>query len=60
MCGICGEVRLSGGSADVGAVARMSETMCDRGPDGGGAWAQGSVALGHRRLKIIDLSESGS
>ncbi len=60
MCGICGEVRLSGGSADVGAVARMSETMCDRGPDGGGAWAQGPVALGHRRLKIIDLSESGS
>ncbi|MBN2621716.1 MAG: hypothetical protein JXA83_00050, partial [Acidimicrobiales bacterium] len=31
--------------------------MSDRGPDGSGLWAQGSVALGHRRLKIIDLSE---
>ena len=29
----------------------------DRGPDGGGLWAQGPMALGHRRLKIIDLSE---
>ncbi len=34
----------------------MAATMCDRGPDGGGVWAQGPVALGHRRLKIIDLS----
>ncbi len=31
--------------------------MGDRGPDGSGLWAQGPVALGHRRLKIIDLSE---
>jgi asparagine synthase (glutamine-hydrolysing) len=56
MCGICGELRV-GGSADVGAVARMGETMGDRGPDGEGVWAQGPVALAHRRLKIIDLSE---
>ncbi|GIJ77979.1 asparagine synthase (glutamine-hydrolysing) [Micromonospora phaseoli] len=34
----------------------MAATMCDRGPDGSGVWSQGSVALGHRRLKIIDLS----
>lgn len=30
--------------------------MADRGPDADGAWAQGPVALAHRRLKIIDLS----
>ena len=49
-----------GGLADVTAVARMSATMCDRGPDGDGTWAQGPVALGHRRLKIIDLSGCGA
>ncbi len=56
MCGICGEIRF-GSAANVSAVARMNDTMGDRGPDGGGVWAQGPVALGHRRLKIIDLSE---
>ena len=60
MCGLAGEVRLDGGRADVEAVARMSGTMSDRGPDGGGTWAQGPVAFGHRRLKIIDLTDSGS
>ena len=34
--------------------------MGDRGPDGWGLWAQGPVALGHRRLKIIDLTERGA
>jgi asparagine synthase (glutamine-hydrolysing) len=37
----------------------MAETMCDRGPDGSGSWAQQAVALAHRRLKIIDLSAAG-
>ena len=31
-----------------------------RGPDSAGVWSQGRVALGHRRLKIIDLSEAGA
>lgn len=34
--------------------------MVPRGPDAAGAWSQGRVALGHRRLKIIDLSEAGA
>lgn len=34
----------------------MAATMSDRGPDDSGMWAQGATALGHRRLKIIDLS----
>jgi asparagine synthase (glutamine-hydrolysing) len=38
----------------------MAETLSRRGPDGAGAWSQGRVALGHRRLKIIDLSEAGA
>jgi len=57
MCGVCGEIRLNGDPADVGAVRAMAEVMVPRGPDGGGVFAQGRVALGHRRLKVIDLSE---
>jgi len=34
--------------------------MAPRGPDAAGVWSQGRVALGHRRLKIIDLSEAGA
>jgi asparagine synthase (glutamine-hydrolysing) len=38
----------------------MAATMDDRGPDGAGVWSDGRVALGHRRLQIIDLSEAGA
>ncbi|WP_031163578.1 N-acetylglutaminylglutamine amidotransferase [Streptosporangium roseum] len=57
MCGLSGEIRFDGRAADVGAVGRMTDAMHDRGPDGSGLWSQGPVALGHRRLKIIDLSD---
>ncbi|MEU4639091.1 N-acetylglutaminylglutamine amidotransferase [Micromonospora sp. NPDC023814] len=56
MCGLAGEFRRDGSRADVSAVERMAATMSDRGPDDSGVWAQGPTALGHRRLKIIDLS----
>src|SRR5215475_2219063 len=38
----------------------MAEAMAPRGPDAAGVWSQGRVALGHRRLRIIDLSEAGA
>ncbi|BDE14024.1 asparagine synthetase B [Mycobacterium sp. 20KCMC460] len=38
----------------------MADVMAPRGPDGAGVWSQGRVALGHRRLKIIDLTEAGA
>jgi asparagine synthase (glutamine-hydrolysing) len=60
MCGIAGEYRWDGQLADVTAVARMAETLRRRGPDDSGVWASGRVALGHRRLKIIDLSDAGA
>ncbi|WP_043625501.1 N-acetylglutaminylglutamine amidotransferase [Nonomuraea candida] len=60
MCGLSGELRFDGREADLGAVGRMTETMHDRGPDGSGLWSRGPVALGHRRLKIIDLSEKAA
>ena len=59
MCGLAGEVAFHGARADVGAVARMSGVMGDRGPDGDGIWSGGWVAFGHRRLTVIDLSEAG-
>ena len=62
MCGIAGEIRFSGdrAGADVEAVARITAAMHRRGPDGSGVHAAGAIALGHRRLKIIDLSERGA
>jgi asparagine synthase (glutamine-hydrolysing) len=59
MCGICGEIRFDGQSADVAAVTRMTGAMVSRGPDSHGVVAHGPVALGHRRLSIIDLSARG-
>ncbi|MCW2660591.1 MAG: asnB 1 [Nevskia sp.] len=60
MCGVCGEIRWDGGAADVGAVTRMTGAMASRGPDDEGVVAHGPVALGHRRLSIIDLSTRGA
>jgi asparagine synthase (glutamine-hydrolysing) len=33
----------------------MMDTLAHRGPDGEGEWSEGPVALGHKRLAIIDL-----
>lgn len=60
MCGLSGEIRYDGGRPDLAAVERMTDRLSPRGPDGRGMWSQGPVALGHRRLKIIDLSERGA
>jgi len=60
MCGIAGEIRFDGSAPDVEAVARITAEMHRRGPDGSGVHSVGAIALGHRRLKIIDLSERGA
>ena len=60
MCGLAGEIRFDGRTADVAACERMNVCQEARGPDGSGIWARGPVALGHRRLSIIDLSVAGS
>ncbi len=59
MCGICGVVQLDGSPVRRETVERMSEVIAHRGPDGHGTWVEGPVGLGHRRLAIIDLTESG-
>jgi asparagine synthase (glutamine-hydrolysing) len=58
MCGIGGELRFDGRAADGDAVRAMLPSLESRGPDGEGFWQRGPVAFGHRRLKIIDLSEA--
>jgi asparagine synthase (glutamine-hydrolysing) len=58
MCGLAGELRFRGAAADCGAVERMATRLQPRGPDAVGLYAQGPLALGHRRLKIVDLSEA--
>ncbi|MCK5777543.1 MAG: asparagine synthase (glutamine-hydrolyzing) [Rhodospirillales bacterium] len=58
MCGITGYINLDGKNADPSIVRRMADALAHRGPDGQGLHVDGSLALGHRRLKIIDLTDA--
>src|SRR5690606_37004010 len=60
MCGIAAEFRFDGRPADTAAVERMIERQAARGPDGEGVFGDRHVALGHRRLKILDLGQRAS
>ena len=65
MCGIAGLLGPVGdrsGEALEAAAQAMADRLSHRGPDGRGVWsdpAQG-VALGHRRLAVVDLSDAGA
>jgi asparagine synthase (glutamine-hydrolysing) len=65
MCGIAGLFDLTRGQP-AGALEHaarvMTDTLAHRGPDGSGVFADeiGGVALGHRRLAILDLTETGA
>src|SRR5438309_2271142 len=58
MCGICGIVA-PGRLPETETVERMAAELDHRGPDGAGSYAAEGVALGFRRLAIIDLSDAG-
>ncbi|UXY51391.1 N-acetylglutaminylglutamine amidotransferase [Pseudomonas tohonis] len=60
MCGISGELRFDKRPADLAAVERITHHLAPRGPDAWGFHSQGPVALGHRRLKIMDLSDGSA
>lgn len=64
MCGIHGLFRFSpeAPALDPEEIARTSRALARRGPDGVGGWISpdGRVALGHRRLAILDLSAAGA
>lgn len=59
MCGIAGNLNRGGEPASAVILHRMTDAIAHRGPDGEGAFVEGPVALGHRRLAIIDLSPTG-
>lgn len=56
MCGIAGFLSPS---PDGTIVDRMADTLRSRGPDDRGRWIGDGVALGHRRLAVLDLSPTG-
>ncbi len=56
MCGIAGYFQSRGISPDPARLARMCDAIEHRGPDGCGYFIDHQVALGHRRLSIIDLA----
>ena len=64
MCGIAGLFAYDGSAAPVDrdALRRMNDAMIARGPDGEGIWVADNSRTGfaHRRLSIIDLSDSGA
>jgi asparagine synthase (glutamine-hydrolysing) len=58
MCGLAGEIRFDGEAIDPGAIARMNLSQRARGPDGQGLMVFDRFGFGHRRLKIMDLSDA--
>ncbi|GAB3803339.1 hypothetical protein GCM10027605_25030 [Micromonospora zhanjiangensis] len=60
MCGISGLVGPNPiTDRHLRALGVVDRRLCHRGPDDAGWWSAGPVALGHRRLAIVDLSDSG-
>jgi len=64
MCGIAGLIDHGAGFGPHRLreiVTAMRDTMVHRGPDDAGLWSEpdGSCALAHRRLSILDLTEEG-
>lgn len=60
MSAILGFFRRDGKPAEPAVLERMVEQMAHRGPDGAGLWCEGTVALGHLRLRTSDTEEHQS
>ena len=62
MCGVAGFLTLASGSEARVHIAAMTRALVHRGPDAGDVWLdeRAEVALGHRRLAIVELSERGA
>lgn len=63
MCGLAGFFRVSRAedrSEDLGWLEKMGESIVHRGPDHGGTYIDNTIALVHRRLSILDLSDAGN
>lgn len=61
MCGIAGIISPNISLTSNERLKKMTDALAHRGPDGEGNWnnSSGTVSLGHRRLSIIDLSNTG-
>ena len=61
MCGITGIWNFDKSPVDRSTFDQFTDSLAHRGPDGRGTWfnESGEIALGHRRLSILDLSEEG-
>lgn len=61
MCGICGYIHVNPAAFAPDPIYAMTDTLRHRGPDGEGYHldATHGWAMGHRRLKVIDLSDRG-
>jgi asparagine synthase (glutamine-hydrolysing) len=61
MCGIVGAFGHKNGQVLTEVVGAMSESLLHRGPDDNGIWVdtEAKIAIGHRRLAILDLSQEG-
>jgi asparagine synthase (glutamine-hydrolysing) len=55
MCGIAGILKFDGSSILPDEIKKMTNEMSHRGPDGEGYFVSQNIALGHRRLSIIDI-----
>ncbi|MFT4691101.1 MAG: asparagine synthase (glutamine-hydrolyzing) [Limisphaerales bacterium] len=60
MCAICGIINFDGKPVPRAELAGMRDVMKNRGPEHAGGWFGEGAALGHRRLRIIDLSPQGN
>ena len=61
MCGIVGVVAKSeDGKVFTERISSAAECLSKRGPDASGIFKHNNVALGHRRLSIIDITDAGA
>ena len=60
MCGITGILDFNGRSATESTIRKMTDAEAHRGPDADGFFVEDGIALGHRRLSIIDLSAAAN
>ncbi|HDM78750.1 MAG TPA: asparagine synthase (glutamine-hydrolyzing) [Deltaproteobacteria bacterium] len=59
MCGICGIFNLNGDPVEHRHIKAMADSLAHRGPDDEGIFIDVNIALGHRRLAVLDVSPAG-
>lgn len=60
MCGVCGIVGAPDDALSKGRLVRMTDALTHRGPDASGLYVSEGIAIGHRRLSIIDVSSESN